>query len=206
MNRNKPNKRNDAQIKHRLELLQATAWVIANHGLSGTTVDRIQARSGLSRGMLNLHFGTKENLIAEVLNFVSNEYKENWVKAIEGSSDQPEKRLMAIFMADLSPIVLNPTNAGVWTAVRADRSFSEKNRDTVETRNPEFFEAILSCCENLCAEGGYNVDTNIAAKAFTNLLEGLYIDFNMHPDNFDREEAVLMCASVAKAFFPNHTF
>ncbi len=206
MEQRKPISRSDAQNKHRLELIQSTAWVIANYGLSGTTIDRIQAQSGLSRGLLNLHFGSKENLISEVLKYVSAEYKENWAKALDDSSDQPDKRLKAIFEADLSDIVLNPTNSGVWTAARGDMNFREKNRATLETRSPGFFEAILSCCKELCIEGDYAIDPIIAAKAFVNILEGLYIDFNMHPNNFDRDEAVSICLNVAKGFFPRHGF
>ena len=56
----KPRKRRE-QI--RLRLIEATIRSIVEIGLPDTTVSSIMERAGLSRGMLHLHFGSKDELL-----------------------------------------------------------------------------------------------------------------------------------------------
>ncbi|NJO31947.1 MAG: helix-turn-helix transcriptional regulator [Rhodospirillales bacterium] len=49
----------------------AALAVVAVHGPAGVTVSRLVAASGLSRGMFNLHFGTKRRLLLTLLRRLS---------------------------------------------------------------------------------------------------------------------------------------
>mgnify|MGYP002640979156 FL=1 len=58
----------------RKQLIEATIQCIADKGLSGTTMADVTQRAGLSLGIVNLHFQSKEKLLIETLNFISDEY------------------------------------------------------------------------------------------------------------------------------------
>ena len=49
--------------QNRQRLIEATLDCIAEIGLVETSVSEIIARAGLSRGMIHLHFGGKDNLV-----------------------------------------------------------------------------------------------------------------------------------------------
>ena len=58
----------------REQLIQATIKCIARHGLSGVTMGRVTKEAGLSMGIANLHFESKEKLLLDTLRLVTEEY------------------------------------------------------------------------------------------------------------------------------------
>ena len=59
----------------RKQLIKATIKCIAKNGLSGTTMADVTKLAGLSLGIVNLHFETKEKLLVETLRFITDEYR-----------------------------------------------------------------------------------------------------------------------------------
>ena len=56
------------------ELISATMRCIAKVGLSATTLQMVTREAGLSLGIANLHFQSKENLLRATLESVMREY------------------------------------------------------------------------------------------------------------------------------------
>lgn len=48
-------------------IVEAMRASVAEHGISGSTFDRVAREAGVSRGLLHYHFGTKERLLVEVV-------------------------------------------------------------------------------------------------------------------------------------------
>jgi AcrR family transcriptional regulator len=48
-------------------IVEAMRGVVAEHGATGATFERVAREAGVSRGLLHYHFGTKERLLAEVV-------------------------------------------------------------------------------------------------------------------------------------------
>ena len=64
--------------QRRLELIQATIAIIAQHGYSGTTVARVARKAGLSTGLMNFHFDSKDRLFRATFDFLAAEYQQVW--------------------------------------------------------------------------------------------------------------------------------
>ena len=78
-------------------LLDAAAELFYSDGITATGVDRVVARSRVSRPTLYAHFGSKEELVAAVLERRHAERVatlDAWVRA---HSDSPRGRLLAVF-------------------------------------------------------------------------------------------------------------
>ena len=58
----------------REQLISATMKSIARNGLSGTTMAEVTKEAGLSLGIANLHFKSKEKLLIETLTHMTGEY------------------------------------------------------------------------------------------------------------------------------------
>ena len=61
-----------AQVR-RKQLIMATIKCIAQKGLSALTMADITTEAGLSQGIVNLHFQSKEKLLIETLRYISDE-------------------------------------------------------------------------------------------------------------------------------------
>lgn len=185
---------------HRIELLDATARVIAAHGIAGTTIDRIQQESRLSRGMINLHFVSKENLFLELLRHLGEKYVANWRKAIAGEGLSPIDRLRSLIRSDFSQGSLNEIDSAVWICFRAEAPHHEDIRRLVGTRDTMFGRELVSCFNELQAQGRLRVRPEIASEALLNLLEGYQLDFHVNQTSFDRERAATVCLEVVRCF------
>ena len=64
--------------RRRRALIKATIAVIAKHGASGTTVSRVARQAGVSVGLMNFHFKSKERLLRETFRHLSEEYEQVW--------------------------------------------------------------------------------------------------------------------------------
>ena len=74
----------------RQQLIDSTIESIAKRGFSETTMADVADGAGLSRGIVNFHFKSKEMLLVETLHYLAVEYREAWTRALEkaGPSDR----------------------------------------------------------------------------------------------------------------------
>ena len=202
----KPGKLREAtKERHRRALIKATADAILEHGLAQVSISRILERAGLSRGMINLHFQSKTNLMIEVLRQASDDYVAHWQRALDAAGPRPEERLRAIVEADFDPAVLNRRMMAIWTAFRSEAQSRPDYLPFIDSRDSRLHGTLEQICVELCHGGAYPaVDPKLAAQAFTALLEGLWNDFHLYPDGFDRNEARRVVLHMARAFFPRH--
>ena len=59
--------RSERRARTRAQLLEAAASVYAERGLDGATLDDVAERAGFTKGAVYDHFGSKENLLAALL-------------------------------------------------------------------------------------------------------------------------------------------
>ncbi|WP_372580562.1 TetR/AcrR family transcriptional regulator [Ruegeria hyattellae] len=192
-------------MQNRKQLIQAAADAVHKFGIRGTTSARIQELSGLSRGMVNLHFGSKEKLLLAVAEELSARYAGQW-KAI---ADNPEldsaEKLIAIIKADFDPFVLNARDVAIWFSFRAEALSKPHIFPFIDSRDKGFRAVILELLEQIKNDGEYEgVNAKIATDALIALLEGLWTDYHLHSDIFKPEEALKICLFVLQSMFPKH--
>lgn len=189
--------------RHRRALIEGTADAIAEHGLAAVSISRILEKAGLSRGMVNLHFSSKTNLLLAVAQQFSEDYTHHWSAAMDGAGERPEAKLRAIIDADFDPVVLNRRTMAVWFAFRGEAHSSPEYMPFIDSRDARMQQTITSICRELRDAGGYTgTDPQIAALSIIALLEGLWTDYYLHPDRFDRDTARAVVLHMARAFFP----
>ena len=71
-------KRTESKQKRKVQLIRATIRSIAKRGLSDTTMATVSKEAGLSQGIVNLHFQSKERLLVETLRHVVDGYRAAW--------------------------------------------------------------------------------------------------------------------------------
>jgi len=197
--------RADAKSRSRLQLIAATIESIHRFGFAGTTVTRILEIAGLSRGMIHLHFTSKNKLMLAVAEYLSEGYAAHWNQAMRAAGPAPEQQLRALLAADFDAAVLNERNMAVWVAFRGEAHAAPAFLPYLDSRESRLRRALLSACAALCANGEYpNVKPKLAVNAFMALLEGMWIDFHLYPKRFDRATANAVCLQVATALFPRH--
>lgn len=173
-------------------LIEATLDCVAELGLLGTTVSEIISRAGLSRGMIHLHFDGKSNLIVEAAKFANQQYFDVLDQNIETANAAPNHLIQTVIRSDLCPDCLNKRTASIWYELRgAARSDTAIARFS-DTRDGRLRETLKSATLQLCQKDRFPNPQEAAQDATTGIiafLEGMWTDFLLHPDEFDRAAA-----------------
>lgn len=188
----------------RQQLINATVDAIAGGGFADLTLSAVSQRAGVSRGLVNFHFESKDQLLVETLAFLTGEYLESWRRAVEKSGPEPAANLLALVRNDFHPRVCNRKKIAVWFAFRGEA----KSRPTyieVCTRADDAFDRTLKgLCAGMVADGEYQVDPTRVATGLRAMIEGLWLEFLMSPQGLTREEALATTGTYLLAVFPRH--
>ncbi|NOD99820.1 TetR family transcriptional regulator [Ruegeria sp. HKCCD6228] len=192
-------------MQNRKQLIHAAADAIHKYGIRGTTSARIQELSGLSRGMVNLHFGSKEKLLLAVAEELSARYARQWEAIADNPEFGPADKLISIIKADFDPLVLNARDVAIWFSFRAEALSNPHIFPFIDSRDKGFRAVIQDLLKQIESEGEYeDIDAKLATDALIALLEGLWTDYHLHSEIFNPEEALKICLYVLQSMFPKH--
>ena len=185
-------------------LIDATITAIAEFGLSKLTLAKISSIAGLTAGTVNFHFDSKESLLLETLNFVSEEFDRGIANALKNAGPDPAKRLAAIIDASLDPEITEHRKMAVWHAFDSEsrgREDYQRIRGALDKQN---FKLILSLCEQII--NGANKQSEISARAIANAISGItdevWKDILFAGESYDRDDARKVCLSFLASIFP----
>ncbi|MCC5986002.1 MAG: TetR family transcriptional regulator C-terminal domain-containing protein [Rhodobacteraceae bacterium] len=187
------------------QLVWAAMETIAVHGLSATTTAMLTEKAGLSAGIINLHFGNKENLLLETLRTLVMEHRAGWVAAAEDATLDPAARLWALMEAHFAPEICNPIKIAVWFAFFGEARHREAYLGISESFDNERSDFMDDCCEAIIAEGGYTgLDPERLSQLIESTADGLWLDMLLYPHEVSPQLARDQMRSFLHAFFPRH--
>jgi TetR/AcrR family transcriptional repressor of bet genes len=188
----------------RLQLIEATIDSLAKRGYAETTLADVADGAGLSRGIVNFHFESKEKLLVATLQFMAEEYAAHWRSALEKAGADPAGQLWALCAADFDRAVCNRRKLAAWCAFWGEA----KSRPTYQAlcggRDQAYHDTMVDICARLKAQGGYPIDPQASALAINALLEGLWLRLMMAPEDVSRDSAFAAAAEALAALFPQH--
>ncbi|WP_420549840.1 TetR family transcriptional regulator C-terminal domain-containing protein [Curvivirga sp.] len=195
--------RDKKKAHHRDLLIDATIKSIAEHGYAGTTVSTIQAISGLSRGMINLHFSSKEVLFQAALTRLANNYETFWRAALIKGGSKPASQLMSVLKNDLSNQVLKSDMLSVWYAFRAEANSHPEYLELCGTRDKQYTAMLNNLCLNLAESQGENLEyARDSASGIYAMVEGFWVEAFLHPKTFNKSRATRVLHAFIKSRFP----
>lgn len=105
--------------KRKHQLMEANIASIARRGLADTTIAHVSKGAGMSRGIVNFYFTSKEKMMQETLLFMTEEVRAAWEQAIEterAKGSDPITIAEAVLRALMSDRLCSQKRLGVWAA------------------------------------------------------------------------------------------
>ena len=197
-----------AKVKNRLGLIEATIKAISELGYANASVSEIIKNAGLSRGMIHLHFGSKDNLILEAAKHASERYHAFLETCLKCAGPSPQEQVEAIVKHDLSEDVLNATSVRVWYELRGAIYFQKELASYSDTRDERLRSVLFRLFSELSISYDLNDTTQETAEdvtfTFLALMEGMWTDFLLHQTNFQRANAKRSVFRFLRTLFPDH--
>ena len=97
-----------------LKLISSAIKSISEKGINETTMSDVSQGAGLSQGIVNFHFKSKELLLIETLKFISNEYLQSFQNCLKKSGLDPCKQIIAIINNDFSKKICSRDKIALW--------------------------------------------------------------------------------------------
>ncbi len=188
----------------RLQLIEATIDSLAKRGYAETTMADVADGAGLSRGIVNFHFESKEKLLVATLQHMADEYSAHWRAILQKSGDDPAAQLYALVMGDFDRSICNKRKLAAWCAFWGEA----KSRPTYQAlcgANDEAYQNVfIDLCRKLKEQGAYGFNTFSTALGLSAMLEGLWLRLMMGTEDVTREIAQQAAAEFLVAVFPRH--
>ncbi len=196
--------RKASRERRRQQLIDATIKTIARRGYSQTTMTDVAATAGVSHGLVNFHFQTKEKLLTETLIYLAEEYRANWAQALANADPAPARQLDAMLRADFNPAICTNARLSAWCAFWGEAQCRPLYQEQCGSNDEAYLNVLETLSRQLKAEGGYSFNPVHAARVLRVTTEGVWLDMMTMNTPYSRAEALTTVYSCAAAFFPKH--
>ncbi len=193
------------KIRRREQLIKSTINCIARRGIAGTTMADVTKDAGLSMGIVNLHFQSKDRLFEETLIFLSDEYEAYWDAALARAGDSSAEKLAALVNSDFSAKVCERKKLAVWFAFWGEVKSRPTYLQICANSDKRNSDVVARFCKELKKEGNYKeLKPQAFATGLAALVNGLWLDLLMTPKELSRKEARDICFAYLASSFPKH--
>jgi TetR/AcrR family transcriptional regulator, transcriptional repressor of bet genes len=199
-----PQPRTQSRDARRTQLIEATIATLADRGFSRTTLTEVAKRAGLSHGLVLFHFQSKENLLSETLDYLSEEYSNNWRSALAAAGPAPEAQLAAIVKADFSPVVCTPERLASWCAFWGESQSRPLYQARCGANDAHYNQVLEQICERMNSLYDYSQNPKRAARLVRIMTEGVWLDMMTLVEPYPIQEALDTVLTGVGAFYPRH--
>jgi TetR/AcrR family transcriptional repressor of bet genes len=212
MSESKTQKKTDKNNKQRVmskedrrsQLIKATIKCIAKNGLSGTTMAHVTKEAGLSLGIVNLHFKSKEKLLIETLRHVTDEYNLGQKKIFDSNLNSSEK-MKALVDFNFNAKITHKNKLAVWFSFFGESKARPTYKQICNHSDVDTEGAMIKLFEQVINEEAYqDLDVELIATGYTALADGLWLDLLLVTKDITREKAHKITTNYLSSFFPRH--
>lgn len=188
----------------RAKIIDGALEVLSDVGFERMTFSRIQEVSGVSRGLVHYHFGTKEVLVEELVESVRNRYQADELDEIMANLTglQRLKKMVDRYLARLEE---DPRPAKVMIQLgMMSKSENPKIRGAILRRYSEMREELAGFIRDGIADGSIErVDSvDAAASTVQGLLRGIALQYIVDPRCFSLDDVRAAAMTQLSMFAP----
>ena len=196
------NLRSENKKNSNLKLISSAIKNISQKGINETTMLDVSQGAGLSHGIVNFHFKSKELLLIETLKFVSNEYLESFQKCLVKSGPDPKKKIIAIIDNDFSKKICSRDKVALWFTFFSEVKFKPAYHQICKERDLYYQKIIEDIFSELINIEKSKISLINVSNGLQALVMGLWLDQLEDPDTFKRKKAKQICLDYVKLYFP----
>lgn len=188
----------------REQLIEATLTAIERKGLAAVTLADVADGAGLSRGIVNFHFESKEKLLFAALSQLSEEYDRNWRARLAAAPGDAASRMRTLILAEFAEEICTPRKLAAWFGFFGEAASRPDYRDLCWARDDAYLDALEEICAGLDGEEGYGIDPANTAMAIYAMNEGLWLRLMLGNAELTRERAIETGLAMLGTVFPRH--
>lgn len=155
--------------------------------MSSFTVDKICTQAKVSRGLINHHFKSKDDLLLCIYDSMT-----HYLVDDEPALSAREK-IVSIVEKSFDQNSFEKSNLRAWLAIWGEVATHSKLKQLHENRYRLYKQKLIGAVNVIAAEMDLNVDGNAIARQLIALIDGLWLEYCLHSDGFSLDAARQDC-------------
>jgi AcrR family transcriptional regulator len=194
--------RRKSAFERRDEIIAAGIICLGRGGMAGFTIDQICKQAQISRGLINHHFNTKDELLTAIYAYMTDHliYEYHCKSGLE--------LLESIIETSFDEKTFNRSNLRAWLAIWGQVASNEALSKLHKLRYVHYKESIKTALRRLSngmANGMPNTisnqfDVDSVARQLIAIIDGLWLEYCLHSDGFSLVAAKADCYRFLSAY------
>lgn len=169
----------------RRELRQAAFAVLQKEGAAGTTLEKVAAQAGASKGIVLHYFRSKQELFEHAMREANAVLRDAVIARLQRART-PAERLDAVIEGNFEPHLFQPSVCHAWLSLCAEVPWDENLARIQTVLHARMRSNLMSALRQLAPA----VLAEEVALGVTALIDGLWVRLGLQPGSISREQAV----------------
>lgn len=183
----------------RQELIAAAIRCLGEGGMSAFTIDRIRNEAGVSRGLINHYFGSKDDLLTSAYETMT-DYLADASRVISaGNSASPLKQLTMLVEASFDPEAFDRSSLKAWLTLWGELSTNGQLQALHRKRYSAYRDGLIEAITAIAGDRQREVDARSLALALIALIDGLWLEWCIDPDVLSPDDARTACYQLIES-------
>lgn len=199
----KPQKRRtrEPQEVRKAALINATMEIIAEHGLSNVTSQKVAGAADMTAAMVNFHFNGKTDLLHSTLQFIASEFTQAHEK-VTSLSLAPQEMLKALLDVSYSEQLSDFRKIAVWYAFYSEARSRADYTKICSEHDDAYYQSYHDPIKKMCLSSERAMDAHAITLGLIGIIEHSSQTILVEK-NYDRDEGKQVCISFLKSIFTN---
>ena len=174
-------------FQRRQELIDAGIVCLGKGGMSAFTIDQICKQARVSRGLINHHFDTKEDLLLCI-------YAQMTDYLVRDTSDKPPREQIAGFIeSSFDKSNFKKSNLRAWLAIWGEVATNPKLKSLHQERYLKYRQQLMDALSHISVSSGVERHVEHVARQLIALIDGLWLEYCLHSEGFSLTAAKADC-------------
>lgn len=187
----------------RIQLIEATIDCVARRGFADLTLAKVAETAGLSGGIVNFYFKSKDALLLATFTHMVNDYCQSAEQARRNAGTSVVAQIEASIENDFNRLIGNRKRVTVWYAFWGEARWRPEFLRLCQDVSNQFLVETSALFRQLIAEGGYtHLNAEQIARGFCAMIDGLWLDILISPKPIDRDDTKQTVRLFLASLFP----
>ena len=174
--------RKDPQSR-RQDLIDAGIRCLGEGGMSSFTVDKICKQAQVSRGLINHHFNSKDELLLCIYDSMTAYLVE------ENPALSAGEQIADIVEKSFDQNSFEKSNLRAWLAIWGEVATHRKLKRLHESRYRQHKQKLTAAMISIAEQRGLTLNADALARQLIALIDGLWLEYCLHSDGFSLDAA-----------------
>ncbi len=179
--------------KAKEKLIKATIECLMKNGVDGVSVRKICTEAGVSVGLINYHYPSLQNLIADSYKELALSLLERAINSANEVDGTPEQKLSQFLFTSFDKISMNRRTLRAWIVFWGMIESSPPVKEAHDVANQAFEGFLENIFIELNKQMPLKTTPRLAAIGLTALQDGLWLEFGLQSGTFTAMEAQELC-------------